>query len=96
MLTREGRGEEPNQTTARKPVLYKSFKTLWEGASLFHFYIRRLHDLNLQFIRKEWTMPRSVYAHMYIDELYTEAEFLDVVGTKVLRIFLLGIHSHFY
>jgi hypothetical protein len=24
----------------------------------------------------------------------TEAEFLDVIGTKVLRVFLLAIHSH--
>ncbi len=26
----------------------------------------------------------------------TEAEFLDVIGTKVLRVLLLAIHSHFY
>jgi hypothetical protein len=26
----------------------------------------------------------------------TEAEFLDVIGTKVLRIFLLAIQSHIY
>jgi hypothetical protein len=26
----------------------------------------------------------------------TEAEFLDVIGTKVLRVFLLAIHSHLY
>jgi hypothetical protein len=25
-----------------------------------------------------------------------EAEFLDVIGTKVLRVFLLAIHSHLY
>jgi hypothetical protein len=25
-----------------------------------------------------------------------EAEFLDVVGTKVLRVFLLAMHSHLY
>ncbi len=25
-----------------------------------------------------------------------EAEFLDVIGTKVLRVFLLGIHSQLY
>ncbi len=25
-----------------------------------------------------------------------EAEFLDVVGTKVFRVFLLAIHSHLY
>jgi len=27
---------------------------------------------------------------------YTEAEFLDKVQTKVLRVFLLAIHSHLY
>ncbi len=26
----------------------------------------------------------------------TEAEFLDVIGTKVVRVFLLAIHSHLY
>ncbi len=26
----------------------------------------------------------------------TEAEFLDVIGSKVLRVFLLAIHSHLY
>jgi hypothetical protein len=26
----------------------------------------------------------------------TEAEFLDVIGTKVLRVFLLAIYSHLY
>jgi hypothetical protein len=26
----------------------------------------------------------------------TEAEFVDLVGTKVLRVFLLAIHSHIY
>ena len=26
----------------------------------------------------------------------SEAEFLDVIGTKVLRVFLLAIHSHLY
>jgi hypothetical protein len=27
---------------------------------------------------------------------YTEAEFLDVIGTNVLRLFLLAIHSQLY
>jgi hypothetical protein len=27
---------------------------------------------------------------------YTEAEFLDVIGTKVFRVFLLAFHSHLY
>jgi hypothetical protein len=29
-------------------------------------------------------------------KLRTEAEFLDVIGKKVLRVFLLAIHSHLY
>jgi hypothetical protein len=29
-----------------------------------------------------------------ISSLQVEAEFLDVTGTKVLRVFLLAIHSH--
>jgi hypothetical protein len=28
--------------------------------------------------------------------LATETEFLDVIGTKVLRVILLAIHSHLY
>jgi hypothetical protein len=27
---------------------------------------------------------------------YPEAEFLDIIGTKVLRVFLLAIHCHLY
>ncbi len=27
---------------------------------------------------------------------YPEAKFLDIIGTKVLRVFLLAIHSHLY
>jgi hypothetical protein len=30
------------------------------------------------------------------ENLMPEAEFLDVIGTKVLRVFLLAIHSHLY
>ncbi len=30
------------------------------------------------------------------DEGWPEAEFLDVFGTKILRVFLLAIHSHLY
>jgi hypothetical protein len=29
-------------------------------------------------------------------ETSSEAEFLDVIGTKVLRVFLLAIYSHLY
>jgi hypothetical protein len=29
-------------------------------------------------------------------EAFPEAEFLDVMGTKVLRVFLLAIRSHLY
>ncbi len=29
-------------------------------------------------------------------ELIPEAEFFDIIGTKVLRVFLLVIHSHLY
>ncbi len=30
------------------------------------------------------------------DRMRTEAEFLGVIGTKVLRVFLPDIHSHLY
>jgi hypothetical protein len=33
---------------------------------------------------------------MYFLVNIEEAEFLDVIGTKVLRVFLLAIHSHLY
>jgi hypothetical protein len=36
-----------------------------------------------------------LYTTVYRKE-WTEAEFLDVVGIKVLRVFLLAIHSHLY
>jgi hypothetical protein len=38
-------------------------------------------------IRRRY-LQQSIYS--------TEPEFLDVIGTKVLRVFLLAIHSHFY
>jgi hypothetical protein len=28
--------------------------------------------------------------------VYPDAEFLDIIGTKVLRVLLLAIHSYFY
>ncbi len=31
-----------------------------------------------------------------IRTIFPKAEFLDVVGTKVLKVFLLAIHSHLY
>jgi hypothetical protein len=33
---------------------------------------------------------------MFTSQQYTEAEFLDVIGTKILRVFLHAIHSHLY
>jgi hypothetical protein len=33
---------------------------------------------------------------LYYFSASTEAEFLDVIGTKVLRVFLLAIHSHLF
>jgi hypothetical protein len=37
--------------------------------------------------------PAVVFSIMYI---CTEAEFLDVIGAKFSRVFLLAIHSHLY
>ena len=31
-----------------------------------------------------------------LTQLSPEAEFLDIIGTKVFRVFLLAIHSHIY
>jgi hypothetical protein len=44
------------------------------------------------------------YAFCYLKSIFanersktrTEDEFLDVIGTKVLRVFLLAIHSNLY
>ena len=39
----------------------------------------------------------SLITNLFIIKMnYTEAEFLDKVQTKVLRVFLLAIHSHLY
>jgi hypothetical protein len=32
----------------------------------------------------------------YYEDLYPEAEFLGVIGTKVLKVFLLAIHGNLY
>jgi hypothetical protein len=40
--------------------------------------------------------PSLVFTLYSKEENGTEAEFLDVIGTKVLRVFLLAIHSHLF
>ena len=48
--------------------------------------------------------PEIIFAERHTPEppppstphLSSEAEFLDVIGTKVLRVFPLAIHSHLY
>ncbi len=50
----------------------------------FHVHI---HEENLIFEKVKFR-----YAYMNS----TKAEFLDVFGTKVLRVFLLAIHYHLY
>jgi hypothetical protein len=39
--------------------------------------------------------PVLYFSPILVDQP-SEAEFLDVTGTKVLRVFLLAIHSHLY
>jgi hypothetical protein len=40
---------------------------------------------------------RGPYSPLFKQESQLEGtEFLDVIGTKVLRVFLLAIHSHLY
>jgi hypothetical protein len=38
----------------------------------------------------------SALPHFVLERTQTEAQFLDVIGTKVLKDFLLVIHSHLY
>jgi hypothetical protein len=38
----------------------------------------------------------TVETETLLYDLYTEAKFLDEIHTKILRFFLLAIHSHFY
>ncbi len=38
----------------------------------------------------------DIYNTIYEEAVSPEAEFLDVIGTKFLRVFLLAIHSHLY
>jgi hypothetical protein len=44
------------------------------------------------------TLSRTIFWELNISILYNppEAEYLDVIGTKVFRVFLLAIHSHLY
>jgi hypothetical protein len=39
------------------------------------------------------TIELKIRLYLYF---LTEAEFLDAIGTKVLTVFLLAIHSHLY
>ncbi len=44
-----------------------------------------------------WTVKIELSGHNSTGQgIRTEAEFLDVFGTKVFRVFLLSIHSHLY
>jgi hypothetical protein len=47
----------------------------------------------LRFIFFKLTQPLTTSTAQL---LYIEAEFLDVIGTKVIRVFLLAIHSDLY
>ncbi len=40
--------------------------------------------------------PKQLYLRTNDGWESSEAEFLDVIGTKVLRVFLLASHSHLY
>ncbi len=44
---------------------------------------------------RDRVLKRSV-AITVLDQNHPEAEFLDVIRTKVLKVFLLAIHSHLY
>ncbi len=64
------------------------------------------HYSNLEFkrtrgwehrVHTEWQWPLSgVYSIMMKKLAQPDAEFLDEIQTKVLRVFLLSIHSHLY
>ncbi len=50
------------------------------------------------FILLNWS-ARIIRTQSKCQKVYTikpEAEFLDIIGTKVLRVFLLAIYSHLY
>ncbi len=44
----------------------------------------------------KWGKDCYLYKHARIPLYGTVAEFSDAIGTKVLRVFLLAIHSHLY
>ncbi len=41
-------------------------------------------------------IPCHLYDYQYSEDALAEAEFWDVIGTKVFRVFLRAIHSHLY
>jgi hypothetical protein len=53
-----------------------------------------LYQMFYELNKKNVNVANTVYVRTVLG-LY-EAAFLDVVGTKVLRLFLLAIHSHLY
>jgi hypothetical protein len=54
------------------------------------------HTFYVQIARCPWDGGQKI-SMLLTEPMYnTEAEFSDVIGTKVLRVFLLAIHSHLY
>jgi hypothetical protein len=44
------------------------------------------------FVRDGWSMPPALTDHTACPA----AKFLDAIGTKVIRVFLLAVHCHLY
>jgi hypothetical protein len=68
------------------------FKTRGENTIILFF----LHiSLLTRFMLSHQYLP-TIYFHPFLQSMRAEAEFLDVIRAKVLRVFLLAIHSHLH
>ncbi len=63
-----------------------------KNKELLQFCSKKLHSLTDDKHKSMWYFCDSKYLTLRC----SEADFLDAIGTKVLRVFILAIHSHLY
>ncbi len=81
-----------------KPTVYAFVKTNiepWIKRGWWHIYLRK--ELGIMYLyNKLKCFPAYTALSCFYSTLHTDAEFLDEIQTKVLRVFFLAVHSHLY
>jgi hypothetical protein len=85
------------------PISEEAVSYIWfcTWSLLISLYMRKILFLFYKCMSMLYNLQRMADCcccgvYLYIKNDYAEAEFLDVIGTKVLIVFLLAIHSHHF